>query len=131
MHECWTCRLEEQQICVIDSTSRIASGYPPQCASVWSWEGSSSVRYLLLDCPFTSTLCFISKSMTAVSGSSTLSAWCGLSKEYFFFLFLKSLRWYTTLIEELITFLWKSSHKTLFVAANAIFPKLFFWLEAK
>ena len=35
------------------------------------------------------------------------------------------------LVEELITFPWKSSHKTLSVAANAIFPKLFFLAGSK
>ena len=38
---------------------------------------------MLLGRSFTNALCFISKNMTAVSGSSILPAWCGLSKAVF------------------------------------------------
>lgn len=68
---------------MIYSTFRIASIYPPQWASVWSWEGSSPVRSMLLGHSFTNALCFISKNMTVIPHSSILPAWCGLSKAVF------------------------------------------------
>ena len=41
------------------------------------------MRSMLLGHAFTNTLCFLSKSMAAISGSLILPAWCGLSKAVF------------------------------------------------